>query len=104
MNGGDMGTRHEQKPTADCYFIYSTHLITILLQDKAPQTFIQKPKKEKTQARKPSIFLRAGMTAGAPRGRAGYHAALVVTRLALVRRPSVSVSVPPEASQNAPVA
>ena len=67
-------------------------LNTILLEDKAPQTFIQKPQKEKTQARKPLIFLRAGMTEGAPRGRAGYLAALVATRWAFGRRPSVSVS------------
>ena len=57
-----------------------------------PQTFIQKPKKEKTQARKPLIFLRARMTTGAPRGRAIYLAALVTTRWAFVRQPSVSVS------------
>ena len=58
-----MGTRHEQKPTAEFYLeCTSTYLLTILLRDKVPQTFRQKPKKEKTRARKPLIFLRAGLT------------------------------------------
>ena len=59
---GDMGTRHEQAYSRYYSECTSTYLLTILLRDKAPQTFIQKPKKEKTRAREPLIFLRAGMT------------------------------------------
>ena len=41
------------------------HLISLLLMDKAPQTFMQNPRKEE-QARKPLLFLSAGMTVTGP--------------------------------------
>ena len=48
-------------------------------------------KKRENGARRPLMFLGAWKTEGAPRGRAGYLATLVVTRWALVRQPSVSL-------------
>jgi len=64
MNGG-MGIKTRAKAYSRCLFIMYMHFHNSRLTDKAPQTFMQNPRK-KEQARKPLLFLRAGMTGTGP--------------------------------------
>ena len=58
VNGG-IGDKTQVKAYSRCLFIMYMHLDNSLLTDKAPQTFMQNPRKEE-QARKPLLLSEPG--------------------------------------------